>query len=75
MLPIAFPQVAPALTAGELFGPLAPLALVAALAALAVLIGLLVAERSTSMRRGARAVDPGRPEPLLVTDGEQARAA
>jgi hypothetical protein len=63
MIPVGFPQVAPALTAGELFGPLAPLALVAALAALVVLIGLLAGEYSIARRRQSRAANPGRPVP------------
>jgi len=60
MIPFGFPQVAPAVTAGELFGPLAPLALVAAVAALLVLVGLIAGEYAITLRRQSRATQPGR---------------
>ena len=64
MIPIGFPPVAPSITLGDLFGPLAPLALVAALAALVVLIGLLAGEYAiSSMRRGSGVIGPQRPTP------------
>jgi hypothetical protein len=64
MIPTGFPPVVPAITLGDLFGPLAPLALVAALVALLVLIGLLAGEYAISaMRRGSDAVGPQRPTP------------
>jgi hypothetical protein len=59
MIPIGFPPVAPSITLGDLFGPLAPLALVAAVAALVVLIGLLAGKYAISaMRRGSGAISP-----------------
>jgi len=63
MIPAAFPPVAPSLSLGDLFGPLAPLALVGALAALAVLIGLLAGEYALSVRRRSRSVQHARPAP------------
>ena len=64
MIPIGIPPVAPAITLGDLFGPLAPLALVAALAALVVLIALIVGERTVSaMHRGSDVISPQRPTP------------
>jgi hypothetical protein len=64
MIPAGFPPVAPSLSLGDLFGPLAPLALVAALAALAVLIGLLAGEYAVSVRRRrSRSVEPAQPAP------------
>ena len=64
MIPIGFPPVAPSITLGDLFGPLAPMALVAALAALVVLIGLLAGEYTIfSMRRHSRVIGPQRPTP------------
>ena len=64
MIPIGFPPVAPSITLGDLFGPLAPMALVAALAALVVLMALLAGEYTISaMRRGSDASSPQRPTP------------
>ena len=64
MIPTGFPPVAPAITLGDLFGPLAPLAVVAALAALVVLMALLAGEYTISaMRRGSDASSPQRPTP------------
>lgn len=54
MFPTAFPQVAPNLTVGELFGPLGPIAVVAVLVALAVLVGVLVGESWAAARRRVR---------------------
>ena len=65
MIPTGFPPVVPAITLGDLFGPLAPLALIAALAALVVLMSLLAGEYTISaMRRGADASSPQRPTPV-----------
>ena len=63
MIPIGFPQVAPAVTVGELFGPLAPLALVGAIAALLVLVGLIAGEYVITLRRQWHARESGRSVP------------
>ena len=64
MIPTGFPPVVPAITLGDLFGPLAPLALIAALAALVVLMALLAGEYTISaMRRSSETSSPQRPTP------------
>ncbi len=55
MIPAAFPQVAPALSLSEVFGPLAPLAALAAIGALAVLVAVLATESWRGARRRAHA--------------------
>jgi hypothetical protein len=70
MIPIGFPAVAPSITLGDLFGPLAPLALVAAVGALVVLIGLLGGEYAvSSRRRSSRVTSPQRPTPASSPTG------
>jgi hypothetical protein len=70
MIPIGFPPVAPSITLGDLFGPLAPLALVSAAAALVVLIGLLAGEYAiSSMRRRSGAIGTQRPTPASPPTG------
>jgi 4-hydroxybenzoate polyprenyltransferase len=64
-----FPPVAPAMTVGELFGPIAVLALAAVLAVMGVLVvGLLFDARDDRRQpRGTR--------PRIVTAGRTARPA
>jgi len=53
MIPAAFPTVAPALSVGELFGPLAPIAVLGVVLGMAILVTLLLVEaRSATRRRG-----------------------
>src|SRR5215475_3064371 len=53
MIPAAFPTLAPALSAGEFFGPLAPIAVLGVALGMAILVTLLLVDaRSATRRRG-----------------------
>jgi hypothetical protein len=51
MIPAAFPAVAPAMTVGDLFGPLAPIAAFGVIGGLMVLVALIVTQSWTAARR------------------------
>jgi len=73
MIPAAFPTVAPALSAGEFFGPLAPIAVLGVALGMAILVTLLLVDARSATRRrgritprssaspGAEQVSPARP--------------
>ena len=53
MIPAALPTIAPALTVGELFGPLAPIAAIGVVGGLVILVALIVVENRTAARQRA----------------------
>src|SRR5262245_20295520 len=58
MIPAAFPTIAPALSAGEFFGPLAPIAVLGVALGMAILVTLLLVDARSATRRRGR-ITPG----------------
>jgi hypothetical protein len=54
MIPAAIPPIAPGISLGELFGPLASLAVLGAMVALAILVALLAGASWVTARRRLR---------------------
>lgn len=61
MIPTGFPIVAPAITLGELFGPLASIAVVGVLAGLLIVVALVLTESRTRRQRPDPAARAERP--------------
>ena len=54
MIPAGFPVIAPPMTLGDVFGPLAPVAVFCVIAGLVVVLALSTAEALTAARRRHR---------------------
>jgi hypothetical protein len=61
MIPPAFP-IAPAMTLGELFGPLAPIAVFGVIAALVILLALIVMDSGAARQQDQAGGDLALPE-------------
>jgi hypothetical protein len=54
MIPASFPTVAPALSAGEFFGPLAPIVVLGVVLGMAILVTLLLVDARSATRQRER---------------------
>jgi hypothetical protein len=62
MIPPAFAAIAPAMTLGELFGPLAPIAVFGVIAALVILLALIVTDSGAARQQARAGRDSALPE-------------